>query len=136
MWRKRKNRKNLKYLKYLGIVFLLLGILLILTSVYIFVSPYVLKNPLVSPLPKNIKTYNGDIRSILEKEKIKFSKVSIATDSSYMVFLSDGGVAILSSRKNITDQVRSLQIILTRLTIEGKKLKNLDFRFDKPVVSF
>jgi hypothetical protein len=50
--------------------------------------------------------------------------------------LIDNGEVILSSKKDIGSQLSSLQLMLARLTIEGKKLKVLDFRFDNPVVSF
>jgi len=52
------------------------------------------------------------------------------------VELRDGGELILSSKKDLENQLSSLQLILSRLTIEGKKLKKLDFRYDNPVVSF
>ncbi len=136
MWHKRQNRKKGKYLKYLGILFLLLGASLILTAAFILLSPYVISNPLISPLPINSKTNKTDIKSLLEKQKISISSFSVATDSSYLVSLSDGGIVIFSASKDLTEQARSLQIILSRLTIEGKKFKSLDFRFDKPVVSF
>lgn len=136
MLHERKNRKSRKYFKYLGIIFVLLGSSLVLTAVFIFFSPYVFKNPLVSPLPKGFKSQNFDIKGLLEKEKINVLKVEVATDSSYMVSLGDGGIVVISPGKDISFQVRSLQIILSRLTIEGKRFKTLDFRFDKPVVAF
>ncbi len=136
MWHKRQNRKKGKYLKYLGILFLLLGASLILTAAFILLSPYVFSNPLISPISRNFKSSKADIKSILEKQKIDISSFSVATDSSYLVSLSDGGIVIFSASKDLAEQARSLQIILSRLTIEGKKFKSLDFRFDKPVVSF
>lgn len=136
MLQNRKNRKNRKYLRYVGALFILLGAALTLYTAFILVNTYILKKPVLSPLPKNFKSQNHDLRSILEKEKVKFFGISIATDSSYMVSLDGGGQAIISPRKNIEEQVRSLQIVLSRLTIEGKRFRSLDFRFDKPVVSF
>lgn len=132
----KRNRKERKYFKYVGFLFLCLGISLILTSAYILFSPYVFGNPFISPIAKNFKSQNADVKSLLEKEKINISSFSIATDSSYMVQLEDGGAVILAPDKDLLIQVRSLQIILSRLTIEGKRFKTLDFRFDKPVVSF
>lgn len=77
-----------------------------------------------------------DIKSLLKKEKIQFLAVSVASDSSYLVYLQGGAEAIISPKKNLLEQVRSLQIVLSRLTIEGKRFKSLDFRFEKPVISF
>ncbi|MEX2013092.1 MAG: hypothetical protein WD967_01680 [Candidatus Levyibacteriota bacterium] len=136
MLQNRKNRKNRRYIKYVGVLFLLLGIILVLYTSFTLANYYLFKKPILSPLPKNFKSQNQDIRSILEKEKIKFSEIYTATDSSYLVNLEDGGQAIITPRKNIEEQVRSLQIVLSRLTIEGKRFKSLDFRFDKPVISY
>lgn len=133
---KRKNRKSKSYFKYLGIILTLLGFSLILSSTFIFLSPYILGNSFVSPLPKNSKSKTQDVRALLASQKINVSSFSVATDSSYMVVLKDGGTVILAPGKDLAAQVRSLQIILSRLTIEGKRFKILDFRFDKPVVSF
>ncbi len=133
---KRQNRKNRNYFKYVGFVVLCFGLSLILTSAYILLSPYIFGNPLLSPIGHNYKSNGQDIKSLLLKQKIKFSKISTATDSSYMVYLTDGGTAIITPNKDLPAQVLSLQIILSRLTIEGKRFKSLDFRFDKPVVSF
>lgn len=132
----KRNRKGQKYFRYVGFLFLCLGIALILTCSYILFSPYIFGNPFISPLAKNFKTQNSDIKSLFVKEKINISSFSVATDSSYMVELASGGTVILASDKDLYWQVRSLQIILSRLTIEGKRFKTLDFRFDKPVVSF
>ncbi len=136
MSQNRKNRKSRKYLKYVGTLLVLLGTTLILYTVFVLANFYVFKKPVLSPSPKNFKSQNQDIRNLLAKEKVKFSEISTATDSSYLIHLDGGGTAIISPKKNIEEQVRSLQIVLSRLTIEGKRFKSLDFRFDKPVVSF
>ncbi|MEX2007839.1 MAG: hypothetical protein WD992_03635 [Candidatus Levyibacteriota bacterium] len=136
MLRSKKNRKSKNYFKYLGILFVILGISLILMTAFVYISPFVFKKSILSPLPKNFTGQNQDIESLLRKEKINFSDISIATDSSYLVYLEDGGQAIISHKKNLSEQVRSLQIVLSRLTIEGKRFKSLDFRFEKPVISF
>ena len=136
MLQNRKNRKNRKYFRYLGALFFLLGTSLILYTSFVLANFYIFRDPVLSPLPKNFKNQNHDLKSLLEREKVKFSKISIATDSSYMVVLEDGGEAIITPKKNLEEQVLSLQIVLSRLTIEGKRFKSLDFRFDKPVVSF
>lgn len=133
---RKQNRKNKKYFKYVGIVFLILGISLILTSTFILFSPYVLSIKLVSPLPSAVKVKSEDLNGMLSKAKIDFSSVKVSTNSSYMVNLKDGGNVIFSKNKDLQQQVRSLQIILSRLTIDGKRLRSLDFRFDKPVVSY
>lgn len=131
-----QNRKNKKYLRYVGIVFLILGVSLILVSSFIIFSPYVFSKKLISPLPSRNTSKNVDIKSLLLGGKVDFESVHASTDSAYIVNLKEGGRVIFSTKKDLPSQVRSLQIILSRLTIDGKRLKVLDFRFDKPVVSY
>jgi len=43
---------------------------------------------------------------------------------------------MISSKKNIDEQISSLQRILRELTIDDRPFKSIDFRFEKPVVEF
>lgn len=90
----------------------------------------------LSPLAQDKNYKTNSIEEILKRSNIHFEKVETATDSSYLVFLKDDGQVSLSTKKDIQLQVSSLQVILSRLTIEGKKFKRLDLRFDKPIIEF
>lgn len=59
-----------------------------------------------------------------------------ATDSAILARLRDGGEVWFSTNKDFVSQVDLLQIILTRLKIEGKKIKKVDLRFEKPTVVY
>ena len=72
--------------------------------------------------------FSKDLISPLAKDQIS------ASDSSYLVDLRDGGQAIISKKKDIQEQINSLQLMLNRLTIEGKRIKTVDFRFDRPIL--
>lgn len=97
----------------------------------------------VSPLPTTVFGSSAlennpiikDIKKALSKNNIAFSYVSFA-DSSYLILLSGGEEILFSQKKKIDEQVASLQLVLSRLTIEGKRFRRLDFRFDKPVITF
>lgn len=120
-------------------IFISLFILLItfLICEYIYFNFSFDKITYLSPIAKNTTSIVLNTESLLEKEKIIFISVSLEKDNSLSIKLKDGGEVILSSKKDIQTQISSLQLILSRLTIEeGKKLKSLDFRFDSPVVSF
>jgi len=52
------------------------------------------------------------------------------------VWLEDGEEVVFSLKKEIQIQVDSLQFILSRSKIEGKRIKKIDLRFDKPVVKY
>jgi hypothetical protein len=90
----------------------------------------------ISPLAKGKTSKLIILENQLAKKKINFVSTIASSDGSFIVKFNDGGEVILSSKKDIGSQLSSLQLILSSLTIEGKKLKVLDFRFDNPVVSF
>lgn len=85
----------------------------------------------VSPLARVESSNNSNLENLLSKNNIPFVKIENNT-----VFLRDQGVVYLDSKKNLASQISSLQLILSRLTIEGKKFKKLDLRFDKPIIEF
>lgn len=134
--RKQRIRKKGKFWKLKA--FFLFAVFVILVSVpafliylYFFADSSFYINP-VLPF-----TTSGDqkIKNSLVKKHIEFSKITTSQDS-VRVLLKDGSEVIFSSKKDIESQISSLQLTLARLTIEDKKLKTLDFRFDSPVISF
>lgn len=93
------------------------------------------RNSLISPLAQT-SSANVKLEKLLLKQNIPFSKINVASDSSFIVFLREGEQVGISQKKSLESQISSLQLILSRLTIEGKKFKFLDLRFDKPVIVF
>lgn len=123
------------------VVFWLLG-----TAAFfmVFVSFYSLrvfakKNVFVSPIPKQnseLQTeHMNTVIALLREKQIAFSGVFVFDSTSYMVKLESGEEVFLASAKPLTEQVSSLQLILSRLTIEGKRVSRVDFRFDTPVLT-
>ena len=112
-------------------------ILLILSSLLLYKLPTfpLFKEQIVSPLAKNKSSQTSNLEILLTKAKIPFASISQSPDY-YTVTLSDGGQIFISSKKDLTIQINSLQLMLNRLTIEGKRIKSLDFRFDKPIIKF
>ena len=90
----------------------------------------------ISPIAKDKTSQIALLENVLDTKGINFLSVNLENDGSFNVKLKDSGEVILSSKKDLKSQLSSLQLILSRLTIEGKKLKVLDFRYDRPVVSF
>lgn len=135
MWR-RKLRKN-KFLIFLrNSLLAILGLTALYLLTYFVFNNFLLnKGEIVSPLSRTT-VRNDSLEGVLIDSKIPFSKIERATDSSYLVFIKDGGVVSFSSTRDFRKQVSSLQLILSRLTIEGKRFKRLDLRFDKPVIVF
>lgn len=121
--------------KKIAIVIFLLGIFLSFLS--LFLSVYY--NVLFKDLPKNpiSKTRMSalvDLEALLKKKNIQYQKILPGNDLSLFITLKDEGLVIFSLKKDLTSQTSSLQLILSRLTIEGNRLKKLDFRFDKPII--
>jgi hypothetical protein len=137
MFRKRrlKREKSRFRIKVIFISLLLLS-LIILAGEYLYLNFSFGRSNFISPIAKENKSKLAILESALDEKKITYILAGIKPDGSFLVQLKDGGEVILSSKKDIGRQLTSLQLILSRLTIEGKKLKNLDFRFDNPVVSF
>ncbi|RJQ37968.1 hypothetical protein C4559_02715 [Candidatus Microgenomates bacterium] len=134
--RKRNKRKIIFTVCFFGLIFF-----------FVFIFVFKLKPNLnfgkkvfISPLALNLKPVSGDsgvknLESILKKNNISFSSVEISTGSSYLIKTTDGGEVVLSSEKSLENQISSLQLILSRLTIEGKRFERFDFRFDKPIIT-
>lgn len=89
---------------------------------------------LLAPIPKDDPLLS--LSNLLSQRHIDIVSSPQASSSALLVNLSSGETIIFSSSKDVQQQVDSLQIILTRLTIEGKKFQSIDFRYDKPVVTY
>lgn len=140
-FQKTQNRKQKRIQKKL---FLFGGfglfLILCLTGFFIFTTFVMPQALFVSPLSANAS--NGDksmtkdqVKKLISDRRIGVDSVVVTPDSTFLVKLTDKGEVLLSPDKDMTQQVASLQVILTRLTMEGKRFKRLDMRFDKPVIS-
>jgi hypothetical protein len=136
MFQQKRLLKKDKIKERIKIVFFVLAILLILVIGIEFLYFNFVKISVISPLATTKISKLNNLENTLSKNKISFSNAGVNQDGSFTVKLVDGSEVILSSKKDIGSQLSSLQLLLARLTIEGKKLKTLDFRFDNPVVSF
>ena len=126
---KEKSRNIFLFLLGLFFIFLIIE--------YIYLNFSLGKATYINPIAKNKTSIVLLTEEKLDNAKISFVSVADKNDGSLVIKLKDGGEVILSSKKDIQTQISSLQLILSRLTIEdGKKLKSLDFRYDSPVVSF
>ncbi len=134
--RKRIPKSERRRLRLKRLVLGILVILLVLLSVLVLEHLTLQKPVLVNPVVKSVLTPVDVLSKALSAENIGFTNIVASPDGTLTVFLTDNGEVILSSKQDIRQQVASLQLILSSLTIEGKKLKSLDLRFDRPVISF
>ena len=128
-----------------GVLFLFAFIgVLILTVLYTLPNLFssVFPNKYVSPLAKTISlrdALEGNISTDEIKNQMKktgFAIDSVAEyDNTYKVVLEKGREIIFSKKKPLKEQISSLQLISGRLTIEGKDFRQIDMRFDRPVIT-
>ena len=96
---------------------------------------------LISPLTKNMPKISSDdmsatIKDLCQKDHISCRDISVIGSGSVQITLDNDAVAILSTKKDLKNQLTSLQQALSQLTIKGKQFKKLDFRFANTVVTF
>lgn len=87
----------------------------------------------LAPIPKNDPIIV--LSELLAQKNIPIQSSPVATGSAVLVDILDNGQVFFSRTTDIPSQVDSLQIILTRLTIEGKQFKSIDFRYEKPIIT-
>ncbi|MBU2632285.1 hypothetical protein KKG52_01085 [Patescibacteria group bacterium] len=132
--KKNNKRKKSRLRKKLLLVFLFL--LIFLSSILFVFMGFVINNKfIISPVTRQQVEKKITLEQELKKQKIEYSEIRILQDY-YIIEIKDNGVALISQNKAIKKQVASLQLIINRLTIEGKRFKKLDFRYDKPLISF
>ncbi|MDO8658618.1 MAG: hypothetical protein Q7K55_07780 [Candidatus Levybacteria bacterium] len=138
----KKKRKKINFIPVIiFFVFCLIFSVLLAARFLIFD-----KSSFISPVPgilsvkgqkivvKNISGNNFE--TILKKSGINYSYILYSSDFSYVAKLESGEEIIFSAKKDVQAQVSSLQLIHSRLKIEGKRFVRLDLRYDKPVVVF
>lgn len=86
----------------------------------------------LAPIPKDDPTRT--LSDLLLKKNIPIDSSPSSSGSAIVVTVSGNGQVFFSRVKDIGSQVDSLQIILTRLTIEGKEFKKIDFQYEKPII--
>lgn len=134
---KRKQRRRLVLsVSIVGFLVLVICIAVLLRAFVFNASSY------VSPLPVSRAVQDPfeqnsvpKLKSLLENEGIVISGIKHEKDA-YVVTLQTKEQIFFNPEKDLTEQIASLQVILPRLTMEGKRFTRLDLRYDKPVVVF
>lgn len=85
-----------------------------------------------TPIPANSLKL---LKDTLDKSHVSFTEIT-SNGTVATVKLSESGEALIPLNKSLIEQVSSLQLILSRIRIEGKKVGRIDFRFDKAIVTF
>lgn len=137
---KRKLKKKYSKITKIVYLFVICCLLLIfsLVGVYLYIKNQ--KN-FISPLPvdsqalQDKQVQKKELAEKLKKQGISFVSIANFSNEAYDIHLRTGEEVIIASKKNIEVQIASLQVVLSQLTMEGKRFNRLDFRFDKPVIT-
>ncbi|HUQ84995.1 MAG TPA: hypothetical protein VM077_01615 [Candidatus Limnocylindrales bacterium] len=129
----RKNAIKIIVSAVLFVLFLIVGLLIYFTfsNKPLFISPLPINYKLNSSSDKDDRSM--ELKSLLKEKNISYNEIVVA-NNNLIVILKDKAKIIFSPNKDLPTQLASLQFILTRLTMESKGFKELDLRFDKPVI--
>lgn len=141
MWsRKRVLKKDKKQLTKKRILFIsvvsgFVGMILIVVGLIVLRHEPVFISPL--PFLKLSAEENNQskvVKKMLKEKGIVAKEVVLTGGSIYMIELPDESTVYIDGNKDLSEQISSLQRIVSRLTMEGKKFLRLDLRFAKPVI--
>lgn len=130
---KKQKKENSRRRLGVGLIFSVL----IIIAAFLFYLAFLQKTPVfLNPLSKDQISTGTKIQKILKEKKISYKSLATSKDLTYRIVLDKDSEVIIDPKKSIEGQLSSLQLILSQLKIEGKMLKRLDFRFQKPIISF
>src|SRR5258706_6517709 len=127
-------KKSFLYLCLTSIFF----ILLVQISQSFPQRPSIVLSPLgmVHKNTSSPNTLKAQIAELLDKNALQYQSIDIQRDSSVLVIMQNNAQVFLSTQKDLSQEIASLQLTIAHLTIEGKSFSRLDFRFDRPIISF
>lgn len=112
------------------IIFFLSAIILLSYRIFFVHRPV-----FISPI-SNIGFFNNTtVENKLKRNNIEYENL-VSKGRIYSFSVKDQGIIYIDSSKDLDMQISSLQLILKRTKIEGKRFKSLDFRYSKPVIIF
>lgn len=129
----KRARKPKSFLRITLYIFFSSLLFLLILSLIFYNGSWFKRPIVINPVVRNSDVDSSKIGRLLSNASISFSSISF-TGGYFDIELVDGGRVYISSRKDPSIQVSSLQAILKQLTINGKKFQIIDFRFDKPVI--
>jgi hypothetical protein len=78
-----------------------------------------------------------EVKGLIEKDSLfQVSELAKTSEGDIVLTAKEGFAVIFAVEKSLTDQVATLQTILSKARIDNKALKKVDFRFDKTVVEY
>ncbi|MBI4096935.1 MAG: hypothetical protein HY428_00775 [Candidatus Levybacteria bacterium] len=138
-----KKRKNRKKAIVIGLV-VLTALFATCVAAYfwlvsqrpLYISPLAFSGGSVRDVLFDTDSSEDAVKRSLARHAVAYERIQSSSDSAILVTLKSGEEVVMSKTRNLDEQISSLQLILSRLTMEGKRISQLDLRYDKPVVKF
>lgn len=84
-----------------------------------------------------IASKEEELKLLIEKSKaLEIESLTKTAEGDLSLKAKSGPQVIFAVEKSLTDQVATLQNLLTKAKIDNKALKKVDFRFEKIVVEY
>lgn len=138
----RKKARKVSFYIFLILILSATILTLFLTLTTIFKILKYKKEPTNFPAVISQSSYE-DLAEMLKEKNIEVESLKISSVSGNIIAkLKDGPTVYFTLEKDVGPQVSSLQLIISRLTIDGgqktesKKPTLIDLRFVNPVVKF
>lgn len=109
--------------------------LLICCAIFLFSRNSLFISPLAHIFASKNEDYIGEVKTYCQETHLNCIRVEQTDNTTIQAVLDIGVTAYLSTKKDLKNQVASLQQAISQLTIKGKMVKTIDFRFDHVVVS-
>ena len=81
-------------------------------------------------------SFEERLRALIDGKLLHISSIKKSSQGYYTVDSREHTKTIIDGNKDLDDQVRTLQTVLSKATIEKKKIILIDFRFEKLVVRY
>ena len=102
------------------------------TEVLSRIKPEIKQEAKIKPSSKE-----EELRQLIDSDKtFEIESLTNTPEGDILIKAKNGPTIIFSSKKSLTDQVTTLQTLLTKAKIDNKALKKVDFRFEKIVVEY
>ncbi len=136
--KEKKEKKLKKLFKLLGIVIaIIFAVSAILYGIRYLLIVTVFSNKTIILNPQSTSSIgNEDVEKTLRANNIAFQELAISSVSGMIKFRTNDVQVFISSQKKIDEQILTLQAILRRLSLDGKRPTLVDLRYNKPIVKF
>ena len=144
---KKKHAWRDQILRWVSILMLVLVLLGTLVWILLSANPPFEKiiNDVLSRIKPEIKketkiktnSKEEELRNLIENDKVlEIETLANTVENDISVKAKNGPTILFSTKKSLTDQVSTLQTLLTKAKIDNKAIKKVDFRFEKIVVEY